>query len=253
MNSQKIIKTTAKGNNVEINLENNIKITVNGKKYKVDNVNKHTKIIYFKAGKQLGGIELTSDELEQIEKWEKVREEAQKAKDEKEEQEMKNNKPTIMKIKFGSYYMDKYVHFDKENEKIIGGYTIFSDEAKELKHAAHKASSEFLTEKLGLKLQEGIWQEIILNEDIKSLLMNELKRIEKVEAEEEKLEIEKEQIEEEQEENRKKSIINTAKKTGEKQVYNTQSLIGDDGNLIITTEYIDENGNITKDTFYDGD
>lgn len=254
MNSQKITKTTAKGNKIEIkNTEKKIFITTNGTEYEMNHLNPGKKIIYFKIGKNMGGVELTQEELEQIQAWEQVREEAQKAKDEKEEKEMKNNKVETIEIKFGNYYIEKYIHFDNQNEKTIGGYNILSNEAEELKHAIQKVSADFLIEKFGIKLQDGIWQTIKVTDEIKSTLFEELKRIEQVEAEKKQVEAEKIEAEKVEEENRKEALINKAKETGEKQVYSTCSVPDGVGNLYIETIYIDENGDLTKNAYYDGD
>jgi hypothetical protein len=247
------IEINRNGNKIEIIPDfekNGIRTFINGEQHILMELNRKNQ--WVNTYKKIG-VQLTEEQAEQIRTWNKTFDEKIEEENEAKRAEIKNQPVKQLSFKYGNYLMEKYIH--TENVQINGEY-VYSDEGNEIRDALFSLSLEEL-DKLGIERIEGIWQEIILTDEMKKFIL-ERGAINQVETRKEMEKIEKVKTERkekrEQEAERKKAeTLEKAVKTGEKQLLNTSSALADDGNLILIYKYIYPDGKIKTEEFYDGD
>lgn len=252
------IKIKRNGNEITISKKtgrygnNYINTTINGKEYsagfKLNNKNQWV------AQQYQIGVQLTTEQAENIKNMINELDEAEKAKDEKLRAEIKNKEVKTLSFKFHNYYIEKYMH--TESVQLSNHKTIYSEEGYKIMDAVRCLSPQELSQ-IGIKQIDGVWQEIALTDELKKFIferakINEAETKKEIEKEREEKEAKKAKLEKEKE-SKRDEMLELAVKTGEKQVLNMTSVLADDGNLILIYTYIHPDGSESKREFYDGD
>lgn len=247
------IEINRNGNNIEITPDfekRTIKTDVNGKIYHGLKLNDKNQ---FLSKVQKIGVQLDEQQAEAIRTWIETFKEQQQKENEEKLREIKNKPVETLSFKYGNYLMDKYTHTESV---FVDGKAVYSDEGYEIMEMVQRLGHEDL-DKLGIERREGIWQEIKLTTKMKKFIMEQGAINEaEVKKEMEKIEEKRRERKEAQEleaEAKKAEMLKKAKATGEKQIFKTQSVLLDDGNLLFKYTWVHPDGSISTSEFYDGD
>lgn len=200
------------------------------------------------------GVQLTEEQAEQIRIWRKEFDALQKQEDEIKRSEIKDKTVEMVNFKFNNYMTERYIH--TESVSLSNHKDVYSEEGYEIMDALRSLSFEDL-DKLGIERKDDIWQEITLTEEDKKFILEQgaknqaetKKEIEKRETERK----EKKEAQEQKAKAKRAEMLEKAKETGEKQIFKTQSVLLDDGNLLFKYTWIHPDGSISTSEFYDGD
>jgi hypothetical protein len=200
------------------------------------------------------GVQLDENQAEQIRNWKNEINKLKEKEDEAKRAEIKNKPVKMLKFKFHNYGIERYMH--TESVELSNHKKAYSDEGIEIMNAVRRLTPEQL-DKIGIKQEDGVWQEVTLTDEDKKFIL-EQGAINEAETEKEIAKIEKERKErrEAREQKAKAKKAETLKKaieTGKKQALHTESIILNDGNLLLKYTWIHPDGSISTSEFYDGD